>query len=600
MLQKGGSMHTRPVSLLLLAVVGHTSCVPIDVVLLPPYPDSTDAATNSTKPIPDLMGLRIEATDGTHIVEDGQAPAESARFKAIGDFSNGERDVSSEVKWRVNDEQLGSIDEHGVFVTLGRGGKTYIEARSSPFVTTTDLSVVSERVLIDDDVSRDAPSAFPQDTSGDEMLSGNVPALAYPSNLAMLPKNLPELHMQWISPIAATTYEVRIDGEYARLRYYTRKQTWLIENSILQPVLQGHASLSLRFRVRSIADVNPMVTMGSKDFTIYVSDSDMSGALYFESQEAQSIMRASLRDTESAQFQPDLDNRDVSNHAISRGGQRMAFSYDGKLRVIALDSENEILVNGQVFDDGGEIEDQTMTWGTLNPSGTHVLLAEQGEFVLVDVASKTVILERDFDNGEFSTQPDWSPDGQYVVFARITGSQQPQSPSDFTGTEIYRMPVETGRGQLGTAELIAARTSPSSTLYAPTYSPDGRWIAYVAAEGSIKDNQDLEIFIIRSDGSGDATRLGHLNRSVADQTDVTGIGNTYPTWVSAGTPDKYWMVFSSVRDYGTALTDLEPSEFQMWCSAIDLSESAPKTHAAFWLPFQQTQGRNIRALWRDE
>jgi len=94
--------------------------------------------------------------------------------------------------------------------------------------------------------------------------------------------------------------------------------------------------------------------------------------------------------------------------------------------------------------------------------------------------------------GEGST-PAWSPDGQHVAFVLEEKPSPAAVPSE-TNAQIYTIDVGTGeRKQL---------TQGSSMNLWPTWSPDGRRIAFV----SDRDSTIGDIYVMNADGS-DIRRL---------------------------------------------------------------------------------------------
>lgn len=74
---------------------------------------------------------------------------------------------------------------------------------------------------------------------------------------------------------------------------------------------------------------------------------------------------------------------------------------------------------------------------------------------------------------------DWSPDGKYLlIYAGLQGDK-----------DIFRIDVEA---------KTAAQLTDGGNNAASSYSPDGQWIAF----NSLRNNEQADIFIMRSDGSG--------------------------------------------------------------------------------------------------
>ena len=113
--------------------------------------------------------------------------------------------------------------------------------------------------------------------------------------------------------------------------------------------------------------------------------------------------------------------------------------------------------------------------------------------------------------------PDWSPDGEMILFSRFGG-----------GTAgIYRMNAD-GSG----AVLLQA-----GPLHNPQWSPDGHQIAFDGEPGGCK----FEVYIMEADGSG--------MRAVTDHPLGCGGYDKHPTWSPDGGKLIFW---SSPRDLHNA------------------------------------------------
>jgi len=133
----------------------------------------------------------------------------------------------------------------------------------------------------------------------------------------------------------------------------------------------------------------------------------------------------------------------------------------------------------------------------------------------------------------------WSPDGNYVVFARA-GSEQAY-PSDGKMAayandpnevqiqyNLYRVPFNGGRG--GQAEAIAGASSNGMSNTFPKVSPDGRWIVFVKCRNGQLMRPDSQLWIVPATG-GQARRM-RCNTSLMN------------SWHSFS-PNGRWLVFSS-------------------------------------------------------
>jgi tetratricopeptide (TPR) repeat protein len=144
------------------------------------------------------------------------------------------------------------------------------------------------------------------------------------------------------------------------------------------------------------------------------------------------------------------------------------------------------------------------------------------------------------------SNPVWSPDGKYLVFARSKAYElkggsgeggllmkeedcreflQDGKPFTF---DLYRVPYNNGQG--GKAEPLAGASRNGRSNYFPKYSPDGKWIVFCQARNYMLLQPDSELYIIPAEG-GTARRL-QCN---------TARMNSWHSW----SPNSRWLVFSS-------------------------------------------------------
>lgn len=115
-------------------------------------------------------------------------------------------------------------------------------------------------------------------------------------------------------------------------------------------------------------------------------------------------------------------------------------------------------------------------------------------------------------NGENVEHPDFSPDGERIVFAQRTTGQ----------TDLERW-TQLWVVDLNTGQLLPLVESDQGA-YDPAWSPDGQWIAYTGRTGSEND-----IWLVPADG-GTPIQVTHLGNVRA------------PAW----SPDGSWLAFLQV------------------------------------------------------
>jgi len=144
------------------------------------------------------------------------------------------------------------------------------------------------------------------------------------------------------------------------------------------------------------------------------------------------------------------------------------------------------------------------------------------------------------------SNPTWSPDGKYIVFARAKAYDLKHTEGmgkvlltreeckEFTEDgkpflfDLYRIPFNDGKG--GSPEPIEGASANGMSNYFAKYSPDGKWIIFCKAKSYMLLQPDSELYIIPAEG-------GKAQRLRANTTRMN-------SWHSFS-PNGKWLVFSS-------------------------------------------------------
>ncbi len=144
------------------------------------------------------------------------------------------------------------------------------------------------------------------------------------------------------------------------------------------------------------------------------------------------------------------------------------------------------------------------------------------------------------DDTEFvHCDPVWSPDGEWIIFARakarnpfVAGAAPPKRAMDPAETpmqyDLYRMPFNGGKGGRCVPIKGASQNGMSNTF--AKISPDGKWIVFVKCKNGQLMRPDSELWIVPFQG-GEARKMNCNTRLMN-------------SWHSFS-PNGKWMVFSS-------------------------------------------------------
>jgi dipeptidyl aminopeptidase/acylaminoacyl peptidase len=118
--------------------------------------------------------------------------------------------------------------------------------------------------------------------------------------------------------------------------------------------------------------------------------------------------------------------------------------------------------------------------------------------------------------------PTWSPDGQQIAFV----SNREEEPDFFPDrSNLYVMPASGGD--------FRKIETPIGNKGLPSFSPDGKWIAYIGAEGENQSYKNDNLWVVPADGSAAPVNLTEqydLHVSAGTINDVGQPETMLPTW----------------------------------------------------------------------
>ena len=419
--------------------------------------------------------------------------------------------------------------------------------------------------------------------------SGNYPAIKvqHPLAGAVMPSNMPPPVLLWKTNVAA------VDQWAAG--FLVGRQKWLFEG--IQPmwkppeaewrkikqaaqggavelIIAGHQA-GRRGQVRARSSVRFVISRETVENPLFYREVNLP---FSEAVKDPSKIRWRFGGLDKGVLPPVvLENLPVCGncHSFSRNGEYLAMDVDyannkGSYVITRTAREMKLATSDIMTWDDFRREDGQGTLGLLSqisPDGRFVLSTVKdlsifmakpdlafsqlffpfrGILAVYDRGSKQFASLAGADDPAFvQSNPTWSPDGQWIVFARARAVEIKDLKQDrilLSGEEgerflrqtkefrydLYRVPFNGGRG--GKAEPLRGASLNGRSNYFPKYSPDGRWIIFCQAANYMLLQPDSELFIIPAAG-GEARRLGcNLGRM-----------NSWHSW----SLDGRWLVFSS-------------------------------------------------------
>lgn len=445
-----------------------------------------------------------------------------------------------------------------------------------------------DEIILGTGATAEDPARF---ETGDENPS-LAPSLVYPDTGVMVPPNLGQLEFHF-RPAQSDVFELRVEGEAFLIRIYfgctelnggctfaPDETAW----NTLANAARGRGPL--RYRLRGVLRGSAGIGT-SEERTIEFAEEAVNGGLYYWNAGAGAILRYDFgrrgqepeNYLDAARIGAD-EGTCVGCHALSREGDRIAFSYFGGTG--ELYSVYEVGERRSLYDSG------TADLGyffAFSPNSNQFLATDGGTINLRDGESGAALAEPLISSG---TMPDWSPDGNTIVFARGSGFGGGGFIVDSASLETYVR---------GSGEWVAGPTLvpfDGRNNYYPAFSPDSAWVLFnrSPSNASSYDAPDAQLWAVPAAG-GSAV---HLVRSGSDY------GDSWPKFA----PESYrhrggslfWITVSSRRPYG--LRTAAGEHAQLWMGAFDPSDPSDPGRTMFWLPFQETDSGNHIAQWVTE
>ena len=416
-------------------------------------------------------------------------------------------------------------------------------------------------------------------------------AINYPLNDTRFPLEIPAPGFRWEDNEGnSDTWLVTIsfqDGR-GRMSYITHSPRWTPSDEQWQTIKQRSREKEATVTVLGIDRTIPKEILSGARVSISTSADEVGAPLFYR--EVHLPFSEAIADPAtyirwrfgeiSSKRQPPVVLQELpvcaNCHSFSSDGVCMGmdvdYANDKGSYVICPVKEEMVLDNTKIITwSDYKREDEEATFGLLSqvsPDGRYVVstVKDRSVFVPKDdlefsqlffpVKGILAVYDRETecfrslpgaDDRQFvQSNPTWSPDGKYIVFARsevyhskaihesASALLRPEDCAEFVQGEktfqfdLYRIPFNEGRG--GTPEALGGASNNGMSNYFPKYSPDGKWIVFCKAKTFMLLQPDSQLFLIPAEG-GEARRLRCNTRRM----------NSWHSW----SPNSRWLVFSS-------------------------------------------------------
>ncbi len=549
--------------------------------------------------------VSVEVIPGDSAIQVGPGAPVAVDFVARVTRFDGEVEETTAVSWESSNITVGTIDDEGHFVSGdATGGVTTIRATYLGVWGQTELTVVFTQEVTAGGAPAGAGALFdPPAEAG----TGDEPVVLYPLDRVKIPRNTPRVTFMWDAGPVATLFRLRFRSEVTQVDVITDQLSWIPDEALWHTIAAANAGGTTTLELAGVAwhdeagtpvaDSPPYTAAG--ETTMDISRLDADGSIYYWNASIGGVYRIPFGSSEPTEFYG-MNNYGhcVSCHVISPDGTRMTVTYDGGNGPLGVVSMAAPLDDGQAVIPyaGGRVGN----FKTFSPDGDLLLSSYDGVLSVSDAHSGAHLYDLDLPFP--ATMPSWSPRGDRIA---IVMPDEDAYSLDwvFNGSRIALLYVD-GDGTIGTEPDVIVDPEEEVSVYYPTFSPDGDWIAYnqswdttgAADSWDSYDDPAATLMVVSADGT-----VGY------ELYDANGEGlltNSWPGWGPLPDADVLWLTFSSKRPYGF-LTTAADNRPQIWVTAFDLEAAAAggqgdPSSPPFWLPFQDIATNNHIPAWGPE
>jgi TolB protein len=542
--------------------------------------------------------LVITPQDGVLELPEGM-PA-SLVFKAALVTPDSMTDVTNSVTWAVDDQTLGSF-AGSTFTGLKAGIAQITVTTAQAQSVSTSLTIKTQKTIIVQGAPADAPGKF-----GGATDASKAPAIVYPPDGVIVPPNLSVLEIQFSPGSGNDLFALDVSAPLLDVSvYFTCTPVgsgcgYTPSQSVWNLIAEaGRGQAPATITLRGVSSASPGGVGVSASQKLGFSKEDLVGGLYYWNAGAGTTMRYEFgKSGQQAETYLNAQKAGaltcVGCHVLSRDGTRIVAGLD--IPEPAGFTIFDVATKTALYSEPGLFSGTGANFFSFSPDSKQVMSSNGNSIDLRDTDTGAKITSPLVANG---TMPDWSPDGQRMVYAK--GTMLP----------IGGVPT-VQNASIELLELVGGTWMPGKTLvpfggqnnYYPAFSPDGQWVLFNRSPGNHDSFSNASVDMMTNqqpDGElWTVPTAGGTPIKLAAATDPGAC--QWPKWApivnSYHAGQIMWLTFSSMREYGLRLPKGQTS--QIWMVGFDpklAAQGKDPSLPAFWLPFQDIKSGNHIAQW---
>ena len=413
--------------------------------------------------------------------------------------------------------------------------------------------------------------------------------ILYPLDETLFPPDVVAPTFRWLDSNGesdAWLVLIKFGDERQRMSFCTDVETWMPSDEQWKTIKERSLEARASVTILGVNHRHPQQILSGGTISMSTSDDEVDAPLFYrevnlpfaEAVKDPSRIRWRCGPISSRRPAVILENLPVcaNCHSFSAQGETLAMDVDyanssGSYVITRVAKEMSLATSDIITWSDYKPEDAKPTFGLLSqisPDGRFVVSTVKDRSVFVATPGlafsqlffpiKGILCVYDRETNAFQSlpgaddrqyvqsNPTWSPDGKYIVFARAEAYNLKKSRgedgvlltqeecSEFVEDrkafrfDLYRIPFNGGEG--GEPEPLEGASRNGLSNFFAKYSPDGKWIVFCQAQNYMLLQPDSQLYIIPAEG-GEARRL-RCN---------THLMNSWHSW----SPNSRWLVFSS-------------------------------------------------------